>query len=381
MRASIGRPAAVEREAVRLGGQRAVARGPKEVAVLVADPPQPGPVAEEHPGRGPRVRAQQVRAGGVVAAEVEEAQGPALDRVAVRRRLQVAHGQVPPRDVDGRVDQDVVVEVARHEIDPALVDELAALGVDDAVAGQPPAPPVEEGRGHGPDGHESEVEYARVEQDALHVGERPVQRERVLEMGGEHDAVLSRERVDVVQGRVDPYVGIEVRHRLHAPRQHGAQQEGLDGRGQLDDGVRGGHPRVLRVVEAGRLGPDRRHPRVQPVGEPALGVDHQGCERPPRMVLQEALREDRGLPEVVTGDDRTGVHDGGRLAAPSRAGLRDERPRMPVPTVFPGGCARARSSTRRPCQRCPRPCRPGRRRTRSSGRASGRPCRGRRSPG
>ncbi len=320
-----------------------MAGGLEATAVLVADLPQPGPVAEEHPGGRVGVGAQQMRAVRVVAAEVEEAQRPALDRVALRGRPEVADGQVPPGDVDRGVDQDVVVEVARHEGNPALVDELAALRIDDAVAGKPPGPPVEKGRRARADSDEAEVEDARVEQDALDVGEPAIERQWVLEVRRQHDVVGRGELGDVVQRGEDLDVRVEVGHRVRAVRQQRPQQEGLYRGGQLHHRVRGGHPAELLGAEARRLGADRGDPGVHPVRKPAIGVDHQGCEGSSRVVLQKALREDRGLPQVVAGDDRAGVHDGGRLAA-----LRATTVRR----------ARARSSTCRSCPRRPPARRP-----------------------
>jgi len=94
------------------------------------------------------VLAQRVGLERVEAAVVVEAQRPAVDFVAVGAALQLALEEVPVRDVVALVGDDGVVEVARHEVDPALVDEQPVVGRDPALAPEPLLPPRQE-RGRG----------------------------------------------------------------------------------------------------------------------------------------------------------------------------------------------------------------------------------------
>jgi hypothetical protein len=65
---------------------------------------------------------------------MEEAQRPTVDLVAVPSSPDGPLVQIPVRDVASGIGQDEVVEEHRHEVDPALIDELATVNRHAAVA-------------------------------------------------------------------------------------------------------------------------------------------------------------------------------------------------------------------------------------------------------
>ena len=75
---------------------------------------------------------------------MEEAHRTTIDLVAALPPNDLAPVDVPVRQVDARVAQDDVIEVAGHEVDPPLVDEPHGAGIDDAVAAKAFPPPIEE---------------------------------------------------------------------------------------------------------------------------------------------------------------------------------------------------------------------------------------------
>ena len=123
--------------------------------------------------------------------------------------------EVPVRDIQRGVAQDVGCVVGRGEIDHALVDMQSFLDRHDAVASQVRVPPVEEGPRLRSDRDEAQVEdsgfcYVLLSRTSTVRGDRGKAVRR------EDDAVLARERGDVVKRREHLDVRIEVENRSGA---------------------------------------------------------------------------------------------------------------------------------------------------------------------
>ena len=114
------------------------------VGVAVAEDREIEVVLEPDAQLADLVLAQRVRLQRIKSAVVVEAQRPAVHLVAVGPALQLPLEQVPVRDVVALVGDDDVLEVARDEVDPALVDEQSLVGRDAALASEPFFPPREE---------------------------------------------------------------------------------------------------------------------------------------------------------------------------------------------------------------------------------------------
>ena len=92
------------------------------------------------------VSAQLPRAHRIKAAEVEEAQRLAIYEVVRTVYFQPPGWQVPVGDVEGRVPEDIDPRPnPRREVDPALVDEAALVGIVETVVLESLRPPVEQG--------------------------------------------------------------------------------------------------------------------------------------------------------------------------------------------------------------------------------------------
>ena len=258
------------------------------------------------------VLAEQVRLGGVEAAEVKEAQRPAVDGPAVVSALDLARGEVPVGDVVAGVAQDMKARhEARGEVHPALVDEEAALRRDDAVGGQPLAPPVQQlvGVRARRQADEAEVVGARDEDVGL-AGLQPVARHRRGEVRRDDEAMLVQQRLELAEAAVDLDVGVEVGERRRAAHvEQVAQQPGLDRRRQLEHVVQRSHAvEVLDVQVGGREDLKRLRRRVQVA---VVVVDDEHEAAPVWVVLGERLGQHAGERRVVGGDDRADVHGDG----------------------------------------------------------------------
>ena len=82
----------------------------------------------------------------VKAAEVDEPQWLAVDRVAARPVLECSRIEVPVGDVGAAIAQHVDVEVVDRQVEPALVDEpqRVCVAVMHAVVDEALPPPVKE---------------------------------------------------------------------------------------------------------------------------------------------------------------------------------------------------------------------------------------------
>ena len=120
----------------------------------------------------------------VKAAEVDELQGLAVDRVAARAVLECSGVEVPVGDVDATIAQHLDVEVVDGQVQPPLVDETqrVCVGVMDAVVHEALPPPVKERACAPPDGEKAAVELPEAQEGVL-VGLQPVRRRRLEPVG------------------------------------------------------------------------------------------------------------------------------------------------------------------------------------------------------
>ena len=121
-------------ESVAQFAQLRVAFGLDRASVAVeeplerASPPHPHPVLKA---------AELVRKGGLKAAVVKEAERATIDEVAPAVASELAVVKIPVGDVVLGVAHDrVVIKEARHDIEPALVDEVAAWRIEAAATNQ-----------------------------------------------------------------------------------------------------------------------------------------------------------------------------------------------------------------------------------------------------
>ena len=169
-------------------------------------------------GRVALVTAQQVGQGRIEAAEVEEPQRPAAGEASLGSGGDRTTVEVPVRDVASEVADDVMR--IRHDagVDPPLVDEITLVVSDDAVPSAVLGPSLEELVGPRADADEPEVERPRQRSESRASGWRPSSGTGIEPMRREHDAVLPRQLIEVVDRGEHLDVRIEVRHRRLAPR-------------------------------------------------------------------------------------------------------------------------------------------------------------------
>ena len=254
------------------------------------------------------VLGEHVRLGGVEAAEVEQLERHAVDEPAPVALLDRARGEVPVGDVEAGVAQHIeIVGHPRHQVDPALVDEEAALGVDDAVALEPHAPPVEQlvGERRRADADEAEVVGAR-DQDVLLVGLAPVARHRVGEVRVEHEPVVAHRLEHLVQRRVQAHVRVEVDRAVAGLREHPAQEPRLHGRRELEHAVHDRH--ALEAVDVELVDADHVERLLRRVDVALDVVDDQDLEAQIRVLLGQRSPEHPRVGEVVLRDDRPDLH-------------------------------------------------------------------------
>ncbi len=192
---------------------------------------------------------EQIRLARVESAEVEEAQRPAVDEVPIAFVRHVSRVQIPIRDVVAFLLQDVVLEESRHQVDPALIGDHHARDIVQRVTPRRRPPPLEKRQRLGAHRDEPEIVGAGGKDD-VHVDSAVVSRERVRGVRRQHNAVLTGERRDFVEGIEDANIRIEVDHFCGARCQHRAEKERLDGRRQLRDLVDASESAHLRAIEA-----------------------------------------------------------------------------------------------------------------------------------
>src|SRR5436305_10324147 len=73
------------------------------------------------------VLTEQLRTSGIESREMEEAQRRTVHEIAAVLVGELARGKVPERHVPSRVTDRVLLEVHRSQVEPALVDEEAAV--------------------------------------------------------------------------------------------------------------------------------------------------------------------------------------------------------------------------------------------------------------
>ncbi len=202
------------------------------------------------------------------------------------------------------------VEQARNEIDPALVDEPPAVGLDYTFSGDALHPPVEKTLCviASADSQETEVVHPRDEDRVLGqlVGLTPG---GVGDVRRQHDAVLAGELLDLVERSVDLDVGVEVGGDVPAVREQPPEQPRLHCGRELEDVVDHRHPPELLVVE-----PDlRRKEGLEGLpfsARRSRRVDHEHREARIGMMDQERLGEHAGMRQIVSRDDRAGFQGG-----------------------------------------------------------------------
>ena len=181
----------------------------KQLAIVVAQSAQHGVGGELDPVL---VLGKPERVARVIATEVKEAKRASVDGHVVAVAREGPRVQVPVGDVVTRVAQEMDARHhARHQVDPALVDEVAAVRVDDAVGAQALGPPVEElvRRCAVAERDEAQV-VGPGDQDVGLAGLLAVAWHRGDVVRGEHHAVLPGELGDRVERLEDPDVRIEV---------------------------------------------------------------------------------------------------------------------------------------------------------------------------
>ncbi len=281
---------------------------------------------------------QQMRRVGGESAEVKKPQRHAVDAIVAVAVLHVTVRQIPVRDVASRIAQHEVREIARHQIDPALIDEVAVLDGVEALAPQPLRPPIEKRRALETDADEAEVVRAGDQEIALRRHEA-VARQRFHRVRIDQDAVRVRELAEIEERREDLDVGIEIQNRLVEAREQILKRPRLERRRQLDDVVDRGHPMKLRLVAEREIG-GQNH-----VGEIELrrriAVDQHDRKAQAVMGLRQRFREHARKGEITLSADGENAHD--READYLTAGAR---PR-PTSRGSGGGSPRRCDRTRR----------------------------------
>ena len=263
-------------------------------------------LGDPHSGSLGGVLAQLVRALRREAAEVEEAQRVAESLEALTRPGEISLVDVPVGDVEPRVPESEVLEVAGDEVDPPLIDVKAILLGDEAVPPKALGPPLEQVPGPLADRHEAEVVDAG-QKDLSLVGEAAVSLHRRQRVRRQDHGVLDGQGLHVVDRCEDLDVRIDERRRCCASVEQRPQDPRLDRRGQLGDVVDRGHHRevVLQADLSRRQRDEQLRAEVLP---PIRVVEHEDETSSPRMVTKERLSQDADIRQVVACGDGADVH-------------------------------------------------------------------------
>ena len=200
-----------------------------------------------------------------------------------------------------------MVEVARDEVDPTLVDEQSLVDRDPALAPQPFGPPGEELVG--PAGHRDEPEIEDAGQaNRLLARQQAVARHGARRVRRQHDRVEPGLQLDLVERREHLDVGIEVAHDFVGLEQP-LQQPGLHRGGQLGDVVDRRHVVELARLDVEVAGPDDVEELQALVDLVVLVVEHEHRQLGNLVEQLERGREHPRLGEVVPRDDRADPHE------------------------------------------------------------------------
>jgi hypothetical protein len=235
--------------------------------------------------------------------------------------------EVPVRDVVALVAKDGDVrEETGGEVDPLLIDEEPARGVDHALKLEPLLPPGQEaGQGRPPrDGQEPEVVGACLK-------DRPfagvfVPFDGAGQVRSQSQEGLGRGGVELGQPAVEENVGVEVDDPVEAALEEMLERPRLHGRVELEDGV--AEAELPRVGQRERRERHGGEPLLLDVGRGPL-AEEQDEPLPLRMLLLHRGHEHPGVVPVVGRNDRedSGLHAGGS-AEPGQA-RRDGNGRVP----------------------------------------------------
>ena len=233
------------------------------------------------------------------------------------------------------VAHDSGLEVTRHEVDPALVDEEAVVHRDATVAAQPFGPPRQECVGLVRHRDEAEIEDAG-ESDFAFAGEQAVAGIGLGRVGREDDRVSAREIGDVGERREDLDVGIEIaggvvvfEEVLQQPRLHRGRE--------LEDGVDHRHVVKVAALDVEVVGADDVEELAVVVDLAALVVEHEHRERGVRITALQRRGEHACVGQIVARSLCKTSLFGSRLRVHSN-GLSERERRMldpPDPPVDP----------------------------------------------
>ncbi len=243
--------------------------------------------------------------------------------------------QIPVRDVEDRLAHDGHrVEIGWSKVHPALIDEHPIGEIDDAVAVQTIAPPIDEipGAVIQLETDETQVVNSAHADDPL--GRTEVIVNRLGEVRRQHGLMACQCLFEPIKTVVHQNIRIEVKDTGEADDVAQVfEDKRLDGGIQLQDIVAEGKTVKLRNSEVlGENDLERKIIIGNAVTEP---IDEADKDSRTRMVLEVGVGKDPRHPEVIVRRDRKGVYCHGRHGYRDVPFNREENSRLTA-RPFPG---------------------------------------------